>query len=302
MSIVKPFTFVAGTKARANEVNEDFDVLYSQVNSNISNIAQNEVDIDNLDLNKANINGDSTKIFNVADATINTHAINKQTMMKYITNTLNYISGLTIEKDSNSPDDTILVNPGSCYDSTFSTVLSLESITSKQNLNQGASTTYYVYIIGNSTGSSIDILISPLQVTPTLPTGYTLYRQIGNYKTDSSSKINSISYYGIDSGSDKSANYNAYSSAAAPDYSSAFSISRPWTATANGYVYIYGRAVEGNTYLSITIGGITMPLNGFLTNREGGHAPGGIFPIKKGDYMTASGWVESLVFIPCVGG
>ena len=98
MSIVKPFTFVAGTKARANEVNEDFDVLYSQVNSNISNIAQNEVDIDNLDLNKANINGDSTKIFNVADATINTHAINKQTMMKYITNTLNYISGLTIEK------------------------------------------------------------------------------------------------------------------------------------------------------------------------------------------------------------
>ena len=33
MAITKPFTFVAGTKARANEVNQDFDVLYSEVNS-----------------------------------------------------------------------------------------------------------------------------------------------------------------------------------------------------------------------------------------------------------------------------
>ena len=57
MSITKPFTFVAGTKARANEVNQNFDVLYSQVNSNISAINTNANDIDTLDSNKANING-----------------------------------------------------------------------------------------------------------------------------------------------------------------------------------------------------------------------------------------------------
>ena len=32
MAITKPFTFRAGEKARANEVNQDFDVLYAEVN------------------------------------------------------------------------------------------------------------------------------------------------------------------------------------------------------------------------------------------------------------------------------
>ena len=65
MSITKPFTFVAGTKARANEVNQDFDILYSQVNTNISNIASNAADIDTLDNTKANINGSISQVFKV---------------------------------------------------------------------------------------------------------------------------------------------------------------------------------------------------------------------------------------------
>ena len=192
MSITKPFTFVAGTKARANEVNADFDELYRQVNKNISNISQNALDIDNLDNNKANINGNSTEVFNVADASASTHAVNKQTLFKYIENTLDFINGLTISKDSGSPNDTIIVSPGSCYDSTKTMVLELANSTSKQNTNQGASTTYYVHIIGNDVGTSTDILISSSQLTPTLPTGYTLFRNIGSYTTNSSSKINVI--------------------------------------------------------------------------------------------------------------
>ena len=192
MSITKPFTFVAGTKARANEVNADFDELYRQVNKNISNISQNALDIDNLDNNKANINGNSTEVFNVADASANTHAVNKQTLFKYIENTLDFINGLTISKDSGSPNDTIIVSPGSCYDSTKTMVLELANSTSKQNTNQGASTTYYVHIIGNDAGTSTDILISSSQLTPTLPTGYTLFRNIGSYTTNSSGNINVI--------------------------------------------------------------------------------------------------------------
>lgn len=192
MSITKPFTFVAGTKARANEVNADFDELYRQVNKNISNISQNALDIDNLDSNKANINGNSTEVFNVADASANTHAVNKQTLFKYIENTLDFINGLTISKDSGSPNDTIIVSPGSCYDSTKTMVLALDNSTTKQNTNQGASTTYYVHIIGNDAGTSTDILISSSQLTPTLPTGYTLFRNIGSYTTNSSGNISTI--------------------------------------------------------------------------------------------------------------
>lgn len=192
MSITKPFTFVAGTKARANEVNADFDELYSQVNKNISNISQNALDIDNLDSNKANINGNSTEVFNVADATANTHSVNKQTLFKYIENTLDYITGLTISKDSGSPNDTIIVTAGSCYDSTKSVVLTLANSTSKKNENQAANATYYVHIIGNATGSSTDILISTSQLSPTLPAGYTLFRYIGSYTTNGSGNINVI--------------------------------------------------------------------------------------------------------------
>lgn len=192
MSITKPFTFVAGTKARANEVNADFDELYRQVNKNISNISQNALDIDNLDSNKANINGNSTEVFNVADATANTHSVNKQTLFKYIENTLDYITGLTISKDSGSPNDTIIVTAGSCYDSTKSVVLALANSTSKKNENQAANATYYVHIIGNATGSSTDILISTSQLNPTLPAGYILFRYIGSYTTNGSGNINII--------------------------------------------------------------------------------------------------------------
>lgn len=196
MSITKPFTFVAGTKARANEVNQNFDVLYSQVNSNISAINTNATDIDNLENNKANIIGDYNQRFAVANPTANTDAVNKQYLMSAIGNSIDYVNGLTIAKDTGSPDDTIIVSAGSCYDKTHSVVLKLSGATSKKNTNQGASTTYYVYIIGNATGSTINILISSSSSNPTLPSGYTLYRQIGNYTTNSSSKINFVSYYG----------------------------------------------------------------------------------------------------------
>ena len=189
MTISIPYTFVAGTKARAQEVNKNFEEIYKLGNSNASSIAQNALDIDTLDANKANLAGSSTQVFAVADATASNHAVNKQTMNKAITPILDIITGLTITKDSGSPTDTILVSPGSCYDSTKSVVLKLDSNTTKQNLNQGASTTYYVYIIGNDTGSSIDILISQNAVTPSLPTGYTKYRQIGYYTTTSDNKI-----------------------------------------------------------------------------------------------------------------
>ena len=77
MSIAKPFTFTPNTYAKSSEVNQDFDVLYSQVNTNISNIAQNATDIDNLDSNKANINGSSAQRFTVADPVVSNDAINK---------------------------------------------------------------------------------------------------------------------------------------------------------------------------------------------------------------------------------
>lgn len=198
MSIIKPFTFVAGTKARADEVNRDFDVLYSQVNSNISSINDLNTDVENLDQDKADKEGSTSQTFKVANPVNNYDAVNKQTMGNKITPLYGYIDGLIITKDNND-SKTIIVSAGSCYDTTKEVALSLSLPLSKQNATQSANSTYYVYIIGDNSGSNTDILISVDAVTPTLPTGYTKFRQIGYYVTDGNNIIRTIYNNGIGS-------------------------------------------------------------------------------------------------------
>jgi len=57
-----PYTFVGGTKAKAEEVNANFTAIQEEL------------------LTKANLNGASTNTFEVADATSTYHAINKTQM------------------------------------------------------------------------------------------------------------------------------------------------------------------------------------------------------------------------------
>lgn len=90
--------------------------------------------------------------------------------------------------------------------------------------------------------------------------------------------------------------------AVAPDYSKAISISSGWTAIANGYIYITGWSREDSESIGLTIDGMSLNLCAAITNREGGHLPGGMYPIKKGSYMTTWGSVTRLYFIPLSGG
>lgn len=76
MAITKPFTFVAGTKARANEVNKNFDVLYSEVNAIDANITSINVDIQSLGEDKANVNGSANQRFQVGNAINSYDAVN----------------------------------------------------------------------------------------------------------------------------------------------------------------------------------------------------------------------------------
>lgn len=284
MSIIKPYTFVAGNKARANEVNEDFDVLYQQVNTNITNIANAESDIENLDATKANINGSSSQRFAVADPVSSGDAVNKRTLIKQIGNSIDYIGGLTISKDSGSPDNTILIDPGAAYDSTKAVVLALDVITSKQNTTQAASATYYVYIIGNSTGSTTDIIISTEASKPTLPAGYTLYRKIGSYTTNSSNKIDSISYYGTSNNSDKS--YFASIEATMPDLTSGVSRTTGTTYTSDYPGWISISSTWANSSISLVIDGKTLWYGHAANNDISGS---GFIPISKGSTYSANG-------------
>ena len=49
MPLEIPYTFIAGTKAKASEVNSNFNAVKTLVDANEVNIAQNELDIQNLE-------------------------------------------------------------------------------------------------------------------------------------------------------------------------------------------------------------------------------------------------------------
>ena len=311
MSIAKPFTFVANTYAKASEVNADFDTVYSQVNTNISDIAQNATDIDNLDLNKANLNGSSSNRFAVADPVANADAVNKQSLMKAINNSLDYISGFVITKDSGSPNDTIIVSAGSCYNSTKAIVLKLTTSVTKQNQNQAANGIYYVYVIGNSTGSVVDVLISTSSVTPALPSGYTTFRQIGKYTTDSDAHIAKVSYYGDGANSDKNVkNFISYSGSL-PDTSSGITIDISGASTTNsnfdvpedGYIQIQMTVNNGADVVYIDDKAIFAWSSTFGVNAYVGYSVP--IPITKGTHTYRVSYTASrltgITFFPMKG-
>ena len=189
MAITKPYTFQAGTKARASEVNQDFDILYSEVNRIGTEVINTDIDIQNLAESKADINGSAGQVFKMADAVDSYDGINKNVLENSIANIKDYIRGFIISKDT---DTSIIVSSGSCYDSTFTVVINSTGNITKENTTQSANTTYYIYAISDSTARQVDILISQTGVNPPLPSGYTLFRQIGMYKTDVDGKIKYI--------------------------------------------------------------------------------------------------------------
>lgn len=232
MAITKPYTFQAGTKARASEVNQDFDILYSEVNRIGTEILNIDIDIQNVAEGKADINGNAGQVFKMADAVDSYDGVNKNVLENSIANMKDYISGFIISKDTNT---SIRVSSGSCYDSTFTVVITSTGNITKENTIQGAGTRY-VHAISDSSGRQADILISSQSIDPALPSGYTKYRLIGSIVVDGKNKITSISYFG--NKSDKNNNTNYITGIVTPDYSKGIATTaQTYTAPYDGVYY-----------------------------------------------------------------
>jgi hypothetical protein len=301
MAITKPYTFQAGTKARASEVNQDFDILYSEVNRIGTEILNLDIDIQNVAEGKADINGNAGQVFKMANAVDSYDGVNKNFLENAIANIKDYISGLTIVKDTSN---TIRVSSGSCYDSTYSTVIISTGNITKRNTTQLANGTYYVYIISDNSGHQVDALITTSSITPPLPTGYSLYRQIGYYTTNSDNKIDNIGYYGGMSNSNKSA--GGILNIVAPDWANKVSktLNTTYTAETHGWICF------SSGYAGSYSGSITIKINdeiiqyGFWTEC-GVNMTAGCIPVAKGDtyYVTPSLQNNPVYyFVPVKGG
>lgn len=301
MAITKPYTFQAGTKARASEVNQDFDILYSEVNRIGTEILNIDIDIQNVAEGKADINGNAGQVFKMANPEDSYDGVNKNFLENAIANIKDYINGFIISKDT---DTSIIVSSGSCYDSTSTVVINSTGNITKENTIQGAGTRY-VHAISDNAGRQVDILISSQSINPALPSGYTKYRLIGSFITDSSNNITNISYFGNMYNNDN--NPQSVLLSIMPDWSRRVSrtVDTTYTTTQNGYLYVRVPVVEGYTTVELTINDLIFDLGSGLTNREGNHSSVLFLPIAKGDTYnihasTSRAWF-SAYFIPMRG-
>lgn len=184
-----PYTFVAGTKARANEVNENFTSLKQFVDQLEVNEANNEINIANLESNKANLNGSNTELFSAADPTSNYNVVNLQTLKAKTLNSRSTIDGFQLSKFNNT---TITATAGNCYDSTFEYMISQATSLQVNNSSLGENATYYVYVCADAATSTNQLVLDTSSTTPNLPADYDYFRRIGTVITDDNGHIDSV--------------------------------------------------------------------------------------------------------------
>jgi hypothetical protein len=117
-----------------------------------------------------------------------------------------YLAGLTLANDGTAPNTKIDVAAGVCADDTNAAMVSLPSggaidctIVGANGLDAGslaASTWYHAFAISKPGGTSPAFLASTSLASPTFPSGYTLKRRIGSFKTDASAHILAFKQFG----------------------------------------------------------------------------------------------------------
>lgn len=238
MPLIIPYTFVAGTKAKAAEVNADFQAVATEVNAQGNSLTTAQANITNLQNNKADINGNSSNRFSVAVPINSYDAVNKI----YLTDLTKYLLvGLQLRKDD---DDYIGCTKGATYDKTYSKILKFDADVSKQNTNQSANSTYYVYIEGSADGTTTDLLISLSSNNPALDSGFTLYRYLGYYKTDDDGNISKVYSAAPVSGA------NVFNNVIIAKYTSGTSGYRVW---ADGWCEQWGRVTSTARPYTVTL-------------------------------------------------
>lgn len=187
MTLSIPYSFTAGTKAKAQEVNADFQAVQTEVNLIGSDLITAQTNITTLQNGKASVNGDAQNTFSVADPINQTDAVNK----RYLSNLTKYdLFGLYIYKISGEVYDNIACTAGACFDSNGTKVLRFDQDVSLEEQQWSSSSTYYVYIVGTSAaGTNTKLHVSMDSGSPSLPSGYTLYRQLGGFTTDGDGNI-----------------------------------------------------------------------------------------------------------------
>ena len=289
MAFIIPFIFQAGTKAKANEVNQNFNAVKQFVDILEEDTATNQLNIYQLQNNKADLNGDSSQRFQAANAIVGKDVVNKDTLEAETKNARGYINGFTLSNTSTK----ITATAGSCYNSTLEYLI--DSPTALQVTLSGLATNsaYSVFVCGDSSGTNAPQLTYNISTTPTLPSGLNIYRYIGYFHTDSDAKISVINQAGVKPLPIYSGfigtlikTINGSTVGAGKTYKT--------VATSNCWVYGYLTSDNANVTLGIaqTRGGSVSNVGRFGTGGSAhGETSSCLFPLKKGqELVIVSNW------------
>lgn len=186
MTIDIPYTFTAGTKAKASEVNADFNAVANFVNQLEVSNTELETLIETLQSSKADLTGNLSNIFRMADAVDNYDGVNLRTLRNLTQNSKDVIKGLVIAKQS---DTSVNATAGSCWDSTYTSMITTDTSLIVDQANLSSNTTYYIYITQDKETQDCQLIISLSNSTPTLPAGYEYFRLLGRAITNYTGNI-----------------------------------------------------------------------------------------------------------------
>ena len=183
--------FTASTKAKANEVNENFTQLLNKDNEIIDAI-------DSINTSIADVVHKGTSasdVLQVANALSSLDAVNLQTLNSLIEPLKGVMNGYRV--NLNMVSNTIYISPGSCYDSLGNRVIKSTEQLSELGTGRMANATLNLFILKDYTNNNNPTTQVTNNDYPTLETSTTIYRRMAQLLTNAEGKVTEVIPVGI---------------------------------------------------------------------------------------------------------
>lgn len=143
-----PYVFIAGNTAKASEMNTNF----SEVATAVTSLEDNQAIIQSNISNLANINGDESEVFNVADAQIDTNnAVNIKQMTNYIAPLKGCIYKSLIQKPATG-SLVINISEGTMLDTSGKYIINVP-VSQIDCTNYEPGINYYIFAVGDGSNN-----------------------------------------------------------------------------------------------------------------------------------------------------
>ena len=183
--------FTAGTKAKANEVNENFTQLLNKDNELVDAI-------DTINTNIADVVHKGTSAsdtLQVANALNSLDAVNLQTFNSLIEPLKGVMNGYGVTL--NTVSNTIYISPGVCYDSLGNRVIKSTEQLPVLGTGRMANATLNLFILKDYTNNNNPTTQVTNNDYPTLETSTTIYRRMAQLRTNAEGVVTEVIPVGI---------------------------------------------------------------------------------------------------------